>query len=318
MTRVYRGPVIDPHHHLWDLSLDRHPWLTRRPAEAEDMVYGSPAAIRRDYGVADYLRDAAGENIVATVHIEAGWEDGHPLEESHWLDGLDRTSGVARRCVARVPLDAPDAGTMVAAEAAMERVVGIRDIVSWHDDPAKSFAHRSDLMDDRAWRDGLAAVAKHGLVFDLMLYPWQMDAAARLVADFPDLQFVLEHAGSPADRSPDGMERWRKGVVSLARLDNIAVKISDLVAYDQDWTFDSLTPVVFHCVDCFGPERSMFGSDFPVAGLHADFGEIYGVFRAAAAAYGDDAQRALFFGTANRIYRLGLCHAATPDDFVED
>lgn len=318
MTRVYRGPVIDPHHHLWDLSLDRHPWLTRRPTEAEDMVYGSPAAIRRDYGVADYLCDAAGENIVATVHIEAGWEDGHPLEESHWLDGLDRTSGVARRCVARVPLDAPDAGAMVAAEAAMERVVGIRDIVSWHDDPAKSFAHRSDLMDDRAWRDGLAAVARHGLVFDLMLYPWQMDAAARLVNDFPDLQFVLEHAGSPADRSSDGMDRWRKGVASLARFDNIAVKISDLVAYDQDWTFDSLAPVIRHCVGCFGPERSMFGSDFPVAGLHASFGEVYDVFRAAAAAYGDDAQRALFFDTANRLYRVGLSHAATPDDFVEE
>lgn len=318
MTRLYRGPVIDPHHHLWDLSLGRHSWLTRRPAEAEEMVYGSPAAIRRDYGVADYLHDAAGENIVATVHVEAGWDDGHPLEESRWLGGLDPASGVASRWVARVPLDAPDAGAMVAAEAAMERVVGIRDIVSWHEDPARSFARRSDLMDDRAWRDGLAAVAKHGLVFDLMLYPWQMEAAARLVADFPGLQFVLEHAGSPADRSPDGMERWRKGMANLARFDNLAVKISDLVAYDHDWTFDSLAPVVGHCVDCFGPERCMFGSDFPVAGLHAGFGDVYAVFRAAATAYGDDAQRALFFGTANRVYRLGLSHAATPDDFVEE
>ncbi|MDR3495033.1 MAG: amidohydrolase family protein [Ancalomicrobiaceae bacterium] len=318
MTRIYRGPVIDPHHHLWDLTLDRHPWLTRRPADAEEMVYGSPAAIRRDYGVADYRRDAAGQTIVATVHVEAGWADGHPLEESRWLDGLDHSSGVAARYVARVPLDAEGAAAMIAAEAENPRVVGIRDIVSWHDQPAKSFARAPGLMSDPAWRAGLAAVERQGLVFDLMLYPWQMPEAERLVAAFPDLTFVLEHAGSPADRSDAGMALWRDGLAGLSRYRNLAVKISDLVAYDTNWTLHSLSPVIRHAIDCFGAERTMFGSDFPVAGLHAGFAAVYDVLRTVAAAYGEDEQRAMFFGTANRIYRLGLAANAGPDDFLEE
>lgn len=306
MTVRYGGPVIDPHHHLWDLSLGRHPWLERARATGGEMVYGSLAPILRDYGVEDYRADAANQNIVATVHVEAGWSDAHPLEESRWLDGLDRSSGVARRYVARVPLDSPDAGRLVEAEAANPDVVGIRDIVSWHVDPAKSFAARAHRMADPLWRAGLAHLSRFGLVFDLMLYPWQMDEALHLIRSFPETVFVLNHGGSPVERSDEGMALWRTGLSALGREPNVRLKISDLVAYDNDWTLDSLRPVIDHCLDCFGPARSMFASDFPVAGLHASFDEAYTAFRAIAASLSLDEQRALFFTTANETYRLGM------------
>jgi predicted TIM-barrel fold metal-dependent hydrolase len=306
MTVRYGGPVIDPHHHLWVLSLGRHPWLERARATGGEMVYGSLAPILRDYGVEDYRADAANQNIVATVHVEAGWSDAHPLEESRWLDGLDRSSGVARRYVARVPLDSPDAGRLVEAEAANPDVVGIRDIVSWHVDPAKSFAARAHRMADPLWRAGLAHLSRFGLVFDLMLYPWQMDEALHLIRSFPETVFVLNHGGSPVERSDEGMALWRTGLSALGREPNVRLKISDLVAYDNDWTLDSLRPVIDHCLDCFGPARSMFASDFPVAGLHASFDEAYTVFRAVAASLSLDEQRALFFTTANETYRLGM------------
>lgn len=306
MTVRYGGPVIDPHHHLWDLSLGRHPWLERARATGGEMVYGSLAPILRDYGVEDYRADAANQNIVATVHVEAGWSDAHPLEESRWLDGLDRSSGVARRYVARVPLDSPDAGRLVEAEAANPDVVGIRDIVSWHVDPAKSFAARAHRMADPLWRAGLTHLSRFGLVFDLMLYPWQMDEALHLIRTFPETVFVLNHGGSPVERSDEGMALWRTGLSALGREPNVRLKISDLVAYDNDWTLDSLRPVIDHCLDCFGPARSMFASDFPVAGLHASFDEAYTVFRAVAASLSLDEQRALFFTTANETYRLGM------------
>ena len=303
MTGRYGGPVIDPHHHLWDLSLKCHPWLER-----------AAAPLRKDYGVADYLADVSGENIVATVHVEAGWSDAHPLEESRWLDGLDRRSGVARRYVARVALDRPDAAALLEAEAENPDVVGIRDIVSWHPDPAKSFAARPGRMADPAWRAGLAEVARLGLVFDLMLYPWQMEEALDLVRAFPDTLFVLNHGGSPADRTQQGMALWRQGLAALGAEENVRLKISDLVAYDNDWTLDSLRPVIDHCLACFGSGRAMFASDFPVAGLHASFAEVYDVFRTVAAGLSAGEQHALFFATANETYRLGLtpegkCHA---------
>ena len=299
MTVHYGGPVIDPHHHLWDLSLKRHPWL-------EKARNGGPAPLLRDYTVEDYRRDAANQNVVATVHVEAGWSDAHPLEESRWLATLDRTSDIARRIVARVPLDSPEAARLLEAEAANPDVVGIRDIVSWHPDPARSFAPRPHRMADPAWRAGLARLSRLGLVFDLMLYPWQMGEALDLVRAFPETLFVLNHGGSPIDRSAEGMSLWRNGLRALGREPNVRLKISDLVAYDNDWTQESLTPVIEHALDCFGPARAMFASDFPVTGLHASFDEAYAVFRAAAAPLSLDEQRALFFTTANETYRLGM------------
>ncbi|AJD44439.1 amidohydrolase 2 protein (plasmid) [Rhizobium gallicum bv. gallicum R602sp] len=306
MTRRYDGPVIDPHHHLWDLGLQRHPWLWKARASGKEMVFGSFAPILRDYGIDDYRADATRQNVVATVHVEAGWSDAYPLEESRWLDGLDRSSGVAHRYIARVPLERPDAIRLLEAEAANPNVVGIRDIVSWHPEAAKSFAPRPNLMGDPAWQAGLAEVTRLGLVFDLMLYPWQMSEALKLVRAFPETLFVLNHGGSPTDRTEDGMALWRRGLRALGGEPNVRLKISDLVAYDNEWTLESLRPVIEHCLDCFGPTRSMFASDFPVAGLHASFDEVYQVFRTVASQLSHEEQRALFFATANDIYRLGI------------
>ncbi|MEB3043973.1 amidohydrolase family protein [Rhizobium mulingense] len=309
MTKCYDGPVIDPHHHLWDLSLQRHPWLEKARVSGEEMAVGNLGPILRDYGIDDYRADAAQQNVVATVHVEAGWSVAYPLEESRWLDGLDRSSGVAHRYIARVPLDGPDAARLLEAEAENPNVVGIRDILSWHPDVEKRFASRPDHMTDPAWRAGLAHATRLGLVFDLMLYPWQMDEALDLVRAFPETLFVLNHGGSPLDRTEDGMALWRSGLRALGGQANIRLKISDLVAYDHAWTLESLRPVIEHCLDCFGPARAMFASDFPVAGLHASFDEVYQVFRTVAAALSYDEQRALFFATANETYRLGIAES---------
>ncbi|KTQ97146.1 hydrolase [Aureimonas ureilytica] len=312
----YAGPLIDPHHHLWDLSLKRHPWLEARP-EAEEMVFGSIDSIRRDYLPSDYIRDANRQNIVATVHVEAGWRDDDPLGETLWLE-RQADHRIARRLVARVPLAHLDAEARLEAEAARPRVVGIRDIVSWDADPAKRFALRPGLMSDPAWRRGLKAVTRLGLSFDLMLYPPQMAEAQRLAADFPNTLFVLNHCGSPADRSADGMRLWAEGLRDLARAPNVRLKLSDPVAYDPDWTLHSLRAVIRHGIDCFGADRAMFASDFPVTGLHASFDAIYEAFRTIVADLTMDEQAALFFDTANRTYRLGLDRSAFSDSAFSD
>ncbi|TJV42594.1 MAG: hydrolase, partial [Mesorhizobium sp.] len=137
-----------------------------------------------------------------------------------------------------------------------------------------------------------------------MVFPRQLTGAARLAAAYPNQLFVLNHCGSPIDRDADGMRAWREALRLLSERDNVAIKISDLVAYDHDWTLDSLKPVVMHCIDCFGTQRAMFGSDFPVAGLHASFDAVYDSFKAIAGELSADEQTALFFGNARRIYRL--------------
>ena len=302
MPAPYAGPIIDAHHHLWDLGLGRHPWLAATAGERGGL--GELGRLRRNYLPQDYLRDSARHDVVASVHVEAGWASDDGIGETRWLETLDKSRNVAARYVAHVPLADRAASALIEAQAAFGRVVGVRDILSWDPDPARRLAARDGIMDDPAWRAGLGLLARHDLSFDLMVFPRQLPDAARLAAAFPDQQFVLNHCGSPIDRDAEGMRIWRDGLRLLAGRENVAIKISDLVAYDHDWTLASLRPVVQHCIDCFGTARAMFGSDFPVAGLHASFDEVYDSFKAITADLSADEQAALFFGNARRIYRL--------------
>lgn len=302
MPAPYSGPIIDAHHHLWDISLGRHPWLSAAAGKRGGL--GELGPLRRDYLPADYRRDARRHAVVGTVHVEAGWQAGDCVGETRWLETLDKVGGVAARYVVHVPLAAPDAAALLEAQAAFARVVGVRDILSWDPDPARRFAARDGIMDEPSWRAGLTLLARHDLAFDLMVFPRQLAGAARLAADFPEQPFVLNHCGSPIDRDSEGMARWRDGLRALAARDNVLIKISDLVAYDHDWTLDSLREVVLTCIESFGTDRAMFASDFPVAGLHASFDEVYDAFKAITADLSVQEQRALFHDNAARTYRL--------------
>ncbi len=139
-----------------------------------------------------------------------------------------------------------------------------------------------------------------------MLYPYQAEEVARLAHDFPDQRFILNHCASPVDRDADGMARWRRSLTLLARQPNVSIKISALNAYDPDPTPDSLAGVIRHCIDCFGTERAMFGSDFPVGRLWTTFDAIFDGFRTAVSDVSDSEARALFHDNARRLYRMDL------------
>ncbi len=289
----YRGPIVDPHHHLWDRTLDRHPWLR-----------GQAGVLGRSCLPADYLAATAGRNVVGTVHVEAGWEPGDPLAEIAWLDQLERPDWMAARYVAALPLDAPDAAARLEQLARHPRVVGLRDILSWHPDPQRSFSRDRHRMSSPAWRAGFAVLDRLGLSFDLMISPWQADAARQLAMDFPATRFAINHCGSPFDQSDAGLSHWQSGLRTLAELPNVAIKISDVVAYQPQWTEDSIRRIVLACIDAFGPERVMLASDHPVVELAATFSQSYDAFERALQECSPAEQHAMFAGNARRFYRF--------------
>jgi predicted TIM-barrel fold metal-dependent hydrolase len=211
---MYSGPIIDAHTHLWDLSMNKHPWLS--PSGSSVQALGGLEKIRRTYVVADYLRDSANQNIGASVHIEALWDPADPLGETQWLETLDKSAGVAARYIAAAPFGTPAAARILEQQASCPRVVGIRDILSFYPThPAKSFAKRADLAFDPAWRQDIARLPGLGLMFELMMYPYQLDGVLAVARSLPDLQLVVNHCASPIDRDEDGMRRWREAVRQL-------------------------------------------------------------------------------------------------------
>lgn len=283
--------------------MGKHRWLM--PAEGAVEALGGLDSLRRDYLVEDYLRDSAGHNIVGTVHIEALWQEDDAIGETFWLEGLDKSQGVALRYVARVPLGARQARDVIARQAAVKRVVGIRGILSHHPkEPRKSFIKRPDLGYDKDWRRDVGLVGEAGLHLELMAYPYQAQAVFELAHAFPKLQIIVNHCASPIDRDEAGMARWRDGLTLLASRPNIALKISNPGAYDPQWTPESIKAVVHDCLNAFGVGRSMFGTDFPVAALQMSFAEIYTNFKEAVAHLPERDQRALFHDNAARFYRF--------------
>lgn len=294
----YDGPIIDAHHHFWDLSLGKHPWLRAGPVGDEI------EPLRRNFLPDEYVALARGLNIVGSVHVEANWDPADPVGETEWLDQLKRPQGIAARYVAYVPLLEPRAAEILERHAAHRRVAGIREILSWHPDPEKQRMPDNERFSSPKWRSNLALLGRYDFSFDLLVSPWQLSDVRRLADDFPDLSFILNHCGSPMDRDADGMRRWREGLASVAAASNVSIKISDPVAYDPGWTFDSLAEVMLTAIDIFGPSRSMFASDNPVAGLHIGFAEWVDVFKRVIERFSAEEQRAIFHDNAVTHYRM--------------
>ncbi len=300
---MYSGPIIDAHTHLWDLAMNKHEWLV--PADGSRHAIAGLEKIRRDFLVEDYLRDSAKQNVVASVHIEALWDPADPVGETRWLETLDKSRGIAVRYTAAAPLSTPDAARVLEQQASFARVVGIRAVLSFHPTrPEKSFVPRGDIAADAAWRQDVARLVPLKLNLELMMYPYQLDHVLGLARSLPDLQIIVNHCASPIDRDEAGMQRWRDAVRQLAAQPNIALKISNITAYDPHAGYDGIRDVALHCIACFGPRRAMFASDWPVAGINTSFDAICDTFRRITADLSADEQRALFHDNAERFYRL--------------
>jgi len=299
---MYDGDMVDAHHHWWNLETGWYPWLTTdRPKE---MVFGDPTPLARNYLIKDYLADMAELRLVKSVHITAAHTSDDPTAETRWLQQLADQHGFPHGIVIGAALEQADAEQQLAEQVEFANVRGVRQIVSWHADPRFSFTERADMTADPAWRRGFGLLAKFGLSFDLMLFPTQLPDALDLARAFPDTQIILNHTGSPVDRDEAGLACWRDGMRALAAAENVAVKISDLCAYDHNWTVASFRPFVRDTIEWFGAERCIFASDFPVSLLHGSAGEIYAAFKEIVADFSAAEQRALFHDNAVKFYRL--------------
>lgn len=299
-TGKYAGPIIDAHHHLWDLSMGRHRWLADGLPALGDLAY-----LRHTYLPDDYLSDVGETNLAASVHIEAVWDRARdPVEETEWLDGLEKPRGVATRCIAFADLAAPGVEARLEAQAAHERVAGVRETIRWHPDPAKRWAE-AGLVATPGFRHGAARLAAHGLALELLMNPWQAAEVTQLARDLPDLRILVNHCCTPNDRDAEGLTRWHAALAGMAACPNIEIKVSNFGAYDPDRSLPSLRRTVMGCIDAFGPARAIFGTDYPVARRNMTYRAMVDAFAEIIRDFSPDEQRAMFHDNAYAAYRFG-------------
>ncbi len=305
MPRVPGRPkaIIDAHHHLWDLQANRYPWLMARGVRR---FFGDPTPIQKDYLLSDLRRDAEGLGVLGSVHIQVGVADSDVIAETRWLQRVaddPAGNGMPNAIVAYCDLASPQANEMLRAHLRSRNCRGVRQIIGRSvDDPMH--AESDALIDNAIWRRNLGSLSELGLSFDLQLIPEQAERMARVLALFPQLKVALCHCGSPWDQSPDGIRDWRRGLKALARLPNTYCKISGFGMFDARWSVASIRPVVETCIELFGAERCMFGSNFPVEKLVSDYRRLWDAYEEITQGLSVTERENVFFGAASDFYRL--------------
>lgn len=297
-SRPVSFPMIDAHHHLWDLAAVHYPWLAERGVAR---FFGDPTPIQRDYLLPEFRADAAAQGMRASVHIQVGAGDG--LQEARWVEGVSHANPDWPLVqVAFCDLTRADLSDELDRLCALSSLRGLRQIVGRAaQEDAKSGTQA--LLDQPSFITGLQSLGARGLSFDLQLTPGLMSKAAKVFAQAPDTPVALCHAGSPQDRSTEGLAAWRKALAKMAALPQVSVKLSGLGMFDHAWTRQSFAPLVETCLELFGPARCMFGSNFPVDSLYSDY---HRLFTTLFELVPPEARQAVFADTAARFYRLAL------------
>jgi len=291
--------IIDAHHHIW--RLEKTPWLS---GPQVPRIFGPYKPLCRDYSIDEFMSDALPCGVVKSVYVQVNVAPGEEVDEVAWVQSVAQKSTFPHAITAFADLAAKDAEDVLDRELASGTVRAIRQQLHWHENSAYRFAVRPDIMNDAAWRRGLREVDKRGLIFELQVFPSQMDIAEQLVRDFPDLTFILLHAGMLEDRGESGWARWRAGMKGLASHPNVHVKLSGLGTFEHTCSVPLWQPVIEQTMDMFGPARCLFGSNFPIESLWTNYAELVGVMETCLARYSEPERRAVFHDNAARLYRI--------------
>ena len=279
-------PIVDTHQHLWDLTQFHLPWLDG----------GGPLA--RSHIPEDYRRETAGLDVVKTVYMEVDVEASQKAAEAEYVLGL---------CAAR---DNPMAGAIIGGNPAADGFAdyiarfqgnpflkGVRQVL--HGGLPSGTCLQPDFV------RGVHLLGTVGLRFDLCLRSEDLPQGAELARRCPDTRFILDHCGN-ADPKATDRSQWEHDIAAVAEQPNVVCKISGIVAGAKPdaWTAADLAPIIRRCAAVFGPDRILFGSDWPVCTLTATYRQWVEALHTIVAEWSEIDQRKLFHDNAVRFYDL--------------
>jgi predicted TIM-barrel fold metal-dependent hydrolase len=296
-------PIVDTHQHLWDLSKLRLSWLKGRDA------------LNRNHVMKDYLEATAGLNVVKAVYMEVDVDAEDKVAEAEYLIDICRR-GDAPTCAAVIGGRPGEPGfrEYITRYKGNPYIKGVREVLfKWKEGSA--------FFLDKAYVDSVRLLGELGMSFDICVAAAGLADAAKLVDLCPNTRFILDHCGNadvkqfyPADKYPNAEKaleaggfvgRWRRDIAALASRKSVICKISGIVAsVPKQWVPDDLAPIINHCLDSFGPDRVVFGGDWPVCTKGATYRQWVEALRQVIRNRSEAEQRRLLSENAIRFYGL--------------
>lgn len=273
---------IDSHQHFWRYDAAEYAWID-----------DSMSALRRDFLPSDARREMNLAGIDACVAVQAR----QTLAETRWLLELADENAFVAGVIGWIDLQAPDAAAQLEPFVSQPKFVGVRHIVQSEADDC--------FMLRPAFCRGISLLADRDLTYDILIYPRHLRVAAELVSRFPRQRFVLDHLAKPNIRTGE-IHEWERGVRELAAFPLVFCKLSGLVT-EADWTSwtpDDLRAYFDVAFDCFGASRLLFGSDWPVCSVAAEYRKVVSVVENYMADRSEVDRKAVMGGNAARLWRL--------------
>ena len=294
-------PIIDAHHHFWDLSLNKHPWLIGKK-QINNFRYGDYSAICKNYLLDNYKNDWSDHKIVKSVYVETEWDPSDPIGESRWIQNYYDQNGFPNALVSQVWFESEDIDSVLSGHKQFSLSRSVRQKPQSCISFDKFQPGLPGSMGDPSFRSGYKYLSKYRLHFDLQTPWWHLGEASALARDFSDTLIILNHTGLPSDRTKLGLDRWRSAMQEFAAQPNTAVKISGIGVADTPWNIKENEIIIRDTINIFGASRCMFGSNFPVDSLCDSFDAIFQNFRRAVSGLSIVDQSALFHNNAQKFY----------------
>lgn len=270
---------IDSHQHFWRYSAEQYPWIQ------------NDWPIRKDFLPADLEPLLKNHGLEGCIAVQAR----QSLEESHWLLELAAQAQFVKGVVGWVDLQNANVERQLAELSNHHKFVGVRHVVQ--DEPDDNF------MLGEAFQRGIRSLKPFGFTYDILVFPKQLPAAIKLVEAFPEQAFVLDHIAKPKIRSGE-LDPWREQIKTLGQFPNCCCKVSGMVteAKWQEWKPDDFAPFLEVVAEAFGPDRLMYGSDWPVCLLAGGYNRVFDLAAEFAKRFSTDDQARFFGGNAARFY----------------
>lgn len=277
-------PIIDTHQHLWDLKKFRLPWVSKGHK------------LDRDYLMSDYLAATKGLGVVQAVYMEVDVAPEQQLAEAEELIAIcKKGDSPTRAAVVSGRPAADNFADYVKRFKGSPFIKGIRQVL--HGEGTKP-----GYCLDKKFVAGIRLLGELGLRYDLCMRHAELPDAVKLVAECKGTRFVLDHCGNPDLKNH---AQWKKDLATVAKHDHVVCKVSGIIASAKPgWKAEDLAPVVNHTLDTFGPDRVMFGGDWPVCLLGATYAEWVGALKEIVAGRKAEEQRKLFHDNAVAFYGL--------------
>jgi L-fuconolactonase len=273
---------IDAHQHFWRYSAEEYGWI-------DDAM----RVIRRDFLPTDLEATLPPVGVTGVVSVQAR----QTLEETRWLLALAQKHSIIKGVVGWLPLASSSVGDALDEFSANRSLKAVRHVVQGEPDPA--------FLERAAFNAGLREVTARGLAYDLLILAGQLPAAIAFVDRHPKQVFVLDHIAKPVVQGVLD-PAWVWNMNNLARRENVYCKFSGVITEvpGWQWTPERLRPYFDVALDAFGPERLMFGSDWPVCLVASDYARWFGFVEQCAAQLSPDERDSLLGGTAVEAYKL--------------